>query len=237
MFTVNGTEGVGMPIQNFGNAARGVVLNWGVIVLLIVGAPVEATVAPNSEQLIGDLSTCDKSFFTSLGAQAKALSANPMFRTRGALGYFAVADREDQKLSMVRFVQSEWIGPLEVVGYFDESFGISTHGKMISWGFLVNAPIEKVFAATRPSIWDAARLRSEGPIYVRSEIWIHANSDLGWQKTNTVSEQAPAAGTVERVLLIEPYELDATLTRFGCSLQGDVTREMMNAYRPDVVIP
>jgi len=39
---------------------------------------------------------------------------------------------------------------------------------------------------------------------------------------------------VERVLMIEPYEKDPSLTRFACSLRGPVTPEVLKATRPDV---
>jgi hypothetical protein len=196
-------------------------------------ATVSATSSVNNA-FFSDLSLCDSKFFTTLGAQPGDFSASTHFRTNGTIGYFQVSDRRDQKLSIVRFSPSHFVGTLEIVGYFDELFSLGNQASMISWGFLVRAPIEQVVAITKPHIWDNNRLERDGPAYVRSELWDSKRSDIGWQKVTTASGQVPKAGTVERVLMIEPYENDSGLTRFGCSLQGSVTREMLRRDRPDL---
>lgn len=190
--------------------------------------------SPKTDEIFADLSRCDGKFFSSLGARTDELSTNPFFRTIGLIGYFQVTDRGNQKLSIVRFSPSQKVGSFEVVGYFDEIFPLGDQGHMISWGFLVRAPIEQVVAITKSLIWDNDRLRRNDQYYVRSELWTHKTTKGEWQKVTTVGNQIPQVGTVERVLLIEPFEDDPSLTRFGCSLQGSVTREMLRRHRPDL---
>jgi hypothetical protein len=187
-----------------------------------------------SGEILADLSRCDSRFFSTLVAHANELSSNPAFIIAGPIGRFQVADRYDLKQSVVRFVPPQILGSLESVGYFDEIWSISDHGMMISWGFLLRASVDQVFQATQARIWDRDRLEHPEAVYARSELWVQAQSTLGWQKVVTANDQPPRPGTVERVLLIEPYEADASLTRFGCSLQGDVTREMLREHRPDL---
>jgi len=189
---------------------------------------------PPSDRILSDLSRCDRTFFATLGQHAGEYASNPHFRTSGTDGYFAVADRSDQKLSIRKFSPPLKIGSFDAVAYFDEVFVMRGNSLSVSWGFIVRAPIKDVVAATRSLLWDAQRLRQDDIVYVRSELWTHPKKDAGWEKVETVGGQVPRPGTVERVLLIEPYEEDASLTRFGCSLQGSVTKEMLKTERPDL---
>ncbi|MSQ20464.1 MAG: hypothetical protein EXR39_13110 [Betaproteobacteria bacterium] len=95
------------------------------------------------------------------------------------------------------------------------------------------APAE-VVAATELLIWEGKRLRKDNAVHVRSEIWDHKKAAKDWVSAIAVADRAPAAGTVERVLLIEPFDEDKSLTRFGCSLQGAVTPEILRTVRPDL---
>lgn len=195
-----------------------------------------AASAPQSDRVLGDLSRCDSTFFATLGQHATEYATNPHFRTQGALGYFQVADRGDMKLSVRRFPAPMSFGALDAVAYFDEMVTMGEHQAFVSWGFLLRAPIRDVVSSTQSLIWEGQRLRQDDAIFVRSEVWTHGKTDAGWERTATVGGQVPKPGTVERVLMIEPYEDDASLTRFGCSLQGSVTREMLRSERPDLGI-
>ena len=189
---------------------------------------------PASDRILSDLSRCDRTFFATLGQHAGEYASNPHFRTSGIDGYFQVADRSDPKLAIRKFEPPLKLGNFEAVAYFDEVFDMDGQGAFVAWGFILRAPIKDVVAATRSLLWESQRLRQDDAAYVRSELWTHAKKDAGWEKVATVGGQVPKPGTVERVLLIEPFEEDASLTRFGCSLQGAVTREMLKVERPDV---
>jgi hypothetical protein len=55
----------------------------------------------------------------------------------------------------------------------------------------------------------------------------------GWVKEVT-EPGLPKPKTVERVLMVEPYNGETSFIRVGCSLQGAVTREMLDVLRPDL---
>jgi hypothetical protein len=124
-----------------------------------------------------------------------------------------------------------------VVGYLDELTPIPG-GVDVSWGFLVRGDLADVASALKGVIWDGKRLRNEpkAAYFVRSEVWRHANAAAGWAKEAT-ENGPPKPGTVERVFMIEAYDGEpAGLVRAACSLQGDVTREMLQELRPDFPI-
>ena len=82
-------------------------------------------------------------------------------------------------------------------------------------------------------VWDAQRLRQDDPVLVRSEVWTHARPDQGWAPLVT-EPGLPKPGTVERVLLIEPYDGETAFIRFGCAIQGQVSPAILDQIRPDL---
>ena len=184
--------------------------------------------------LLADLTRCDKTFFETLKKERDVCTSVFSFSNGRTVAYFRVPDRSDPKRSLLRFNAPISIGAMEVAGYFDEVMGFGNEGLALSWGFLLSAPIADVVAATESVIWERQRLRKDNAVHVRSEIWDHKKAANGWVSAIAVADKAPAPGTVERVLLIEAFDEDASLTRFGCSLQGAVTPEMLRRDRPDL---
>jgi hypothetical protein len=189
--------------------------------------------APQADQLLADLSRCDATFFETLGQRVVQYSTNPYFQLNGIYGSFQVEDRRDPDTNIRTLTPSLQLNNLEAVAYFDElsQFGNTT---FLFWGFLLRASMNDVLTATRPVIWDSQRLKAEDNIFVRSEIMDLNDKVPTWKKIATVGNQAPRVGTIERVLLIEPYEKDPRLIRFGCSIQGTLTKELIRSERPDI---
>ncbi len=186
--------------------------------------------------LLGALSRCDASFFASLGSNAMVYVANPYFKQRGSYGYFQVPNRNVPESSSQSFDPPLGLGSLEAVGYFDEVLDLGESGKYVSWGFLFRAPVGEVVNQLRSQIWEAQRLRKDDQIFVRSEVWNQLQKNPTWEKVAAIGGTVPKPGTIERVLLIEPSDDNANLTRFGCSLQGSVPAEMLKTERPDMGI-
>ena len=205
-------------------------MNRLVLGLFLAGT---ATAACAHASLLTQLSRCDGSFFQQLAAQKEALrpQAEVQPRANGASFIVPSLTQEGQKRRM--FGQPLRLHELDVVGYLDELTPIPG-GVDVSWGFLVRGKQAEVAAALKGVIWDGQRLRheNEGGYLVRSEIWRHDKPAAGWAKEATVNGP-PKPGTVERVFMIETYEDDPSLVRAACSLQGDVTREMLLELRPD----
>ncbi|MFG6490203.1 hypothetical protein ACG04R_26260 [Roseateles sp. BYS78W] len=200
--------------------------------LALAGA---ATAASAQASLVSSLSRCDAAFFQQLSTQKEALRPQAEIKPRAAASSFIVPSLTQPGSSRVTFGQPLRLHGLEIVGYLDELTPIPG-GVDVSWGFLVRGKLADVVAALKGVIWDGQRLRQQSqddmPYFVRSEIWRHEKPDSGWAKEATVNGP-PKPGTVERVFMIETDEDDHGLVRAACSLQGDVTREMLQDLRPD----
>lgn len=180
-----------------------------------------------------ELSQCDATFFEVLGSRRSELAAVAPMRTLGNAAAFAVPDRKHPSNSRIMFAEPVTLEGLKVVGFFDEVVDIPNGMSGYSWGYLVANSVRATADKLGPQIWDAPRLRVDGPVYVRSEVWIHENPASGWAKVKTEAG-VPKRGTVERVLLIEPYDGETAFIRFGCSIQGNVTEPILRRLRPDL---
>ncbi|RTL18250.1 MAG: hypothetical protein EKK52_15025 [Burkholderiales bacterium] len=194
-----------------------------------------ATTACAQASLMTSLSRCDAGFFQQLAAQRDALRPQAEVRPRAGAASFIVPSLTQEGQKRLMFGQPLRLHGLEIVGYLDELTPIPG-GVDVSWGFLVRGKLTDVATALRDVIWDGQRLRRDAqgdtPYFVRSEIWRHEKAAAGWVKEASVNGP-PKPGTVERVFMIETYEDDPSLVRAGCSLQGDITREMLRDLRPD----
>ncbi len=186
-----------------------------------------------ADALLGDLTRCDRKFFETLHQQRDEFAHVYHFRNAPPISYFAVPNRADPDRSLREFNTPIKFGAFEVIGYFDEVLAIGD-SVFLSWGFVLQATPAEIAAATRPLIWENERLRKDAHVFVRTEMWEHKNASRGWVNALTVADKIAAAGTVERVFLIEPFGEHAGFTRFGCSLQGSITPDIIRTERPDL---
>lgn len=199
---------------------------------LVFASSAMATAAPDN--ILAELSRCDSSFFEALNRQASAFSATPYLVKNGNVATFKVADRTDVDRSLRRFTPMVKISGIDSFGYFDEHLSLGGDEIVVSWGFILRSPLDKVLKSTQSQLWDNARLQQDGDVFARSEQWDLGQPEAGWQKIDTPGGAESRPGTVERVLQIEAYEKDATMTRMACTLRGTVTNELLMATRPDL---
>ena len=151
----------------------------------------------------------------------------------GSVSTFAVPDRRHPTNSRVLFAKPIEVRGLKLVGFFDEVTDIPNGMTAYSWGYLVAESVPRTAIAIRPLLWDSSRLRSDGPVFVRSEVWSHETPAQGWAKVETEAG-VPKKRTVERVFLVEPYEGESAFIRAGCSIQGNITDPLLRELRPDL---
>lgn len=203
-----------------------------IVPALLIGASASA-LSQVPEDLIRLLSRCDGHFFKVLADRKAQLSALAPMDTEKGHGYFKVANQRHPTDSRVMFARPLEVAGIKLVGYFDEIINIPDQAIIYSWGFLAAPGVRQAAAAWRSLTWDAARLRELEGAFVRSEVWTEARKEQGWAQVTT-QPGVPKPGTVERVLLIEPYDGETTFIRYGCSIQGSVTTEMLRDIRPDL---
>jgi hypothetical protein len=190
--------------------------------------------SPQPDDILADLSRCDRAFFETLQRRAAELAPDKHYVKAPDFGYFKVSDRGDPARSAVTFAKPIKLGSVQSTGYFDQLFPLGENDVFVAWGLVLKAPVAEVVKTMQATLWDNDRLQPDGQMYARTEILDLAQPDNGWQKVVTPGGTELQPGTVERVLLIEPDGKDPGLTRFGCSLHGAVTRDVLKAARPDI---
>jgi hypothetical protein len=201
------------------------------LTFVVLGHAGASPLTATPEGLLSSLSRCDGSFFKAISASAQTLAQQGQLDLRGDVATWAVPNISHPMDSKVFFNVPLRVSGLEVIGYFDEVTPIPS-GIVVSWGLLVSGDVSRAAEAVRALLWESPRLRAGDGYFVRSEIWNHSRSFEGWRKEAT-EPGPPKPGTVERVLMIEPYDGETAYIRIGCSLQGEVSREMMQSLRPD----
>lgn len=204
-----------------------------VAALVFHATPVVAQQAPEVV-LVRDFSRCDATFFHTAAAQLYGLSKVTPMALEGEIAYPKVQNRRVPSQSVVKFNTPFVVGHTVFVGYFDDLVAVNARTSLFSWGFLVRASVRNLSDDMRPFIWEADRLRQDGEVAVRSEVWNLAEPEKRWAKVATASGE-PRPGTIERVLLLEPSGIDPRIVRFGCSVQGAVTTDILRELRPDIV--
>lgn len=184
------------------------------------------------ERLVSSLSYCDARFFDEVSASRGELDRHAQVIARGRAATFPVPDMGHDTESKRFFALPVEVRGLIVIGYFDEIRRIPG-GVIVSWGLLVPTSTAEAAQKLGGLFWEGERLRTEGEVFVRSEVWHHDEPMRGWVKDAT-EQGLPKPGTVERVLMVEPYKGETAFVRVGCSLQGAVTRDMLNVARPDL---
>jgi hypothetical protein len=208
-------------------------MKLAILVLAALTAAPSYTHAQLAEELVRDLSSCDAKFFSTVARKKDAYSAHADIGLEKSSGYFKVQDQRHPTNNRVMFKTPMTVAGLNVVGFFDEVENIPDQGLAYSWGLLVAASVSNAASAFSGLTWEQQRLRKEDEIFVRSEIWDFKRPELKWAKVKS-EPGVPKPGTVERVLMIEPYDGETAFIRYGCSLQGSVTTEMLRELRPDL---
>lgn len=186
-----------------------------------------------SDLAIQELSRCDGTFFSALHARRAALEKAAAMSSVGSVSTFVVADRRHPARSRVLFSKPIELHGLRFVGFFDEVADIPDGMTSYSWGYLVAGSVATAATALQPLVWESSRLRSDGPVFVRSELWSHETPAQGWTRVETEAG-VPKRRTVERVFLVEPYDGENAFIRVGCSIQGNVTDPLLRELRPDL---
>lgn len=183
-----------------------------------------------SDDFITKFSACDSGLFTELKNNDVAWRAVAPVKNNGDATWIKVPDRKDGAKNEVILQSPVSVGGLELLSYFDEILELDPLGGYYFWGFTVKGDVVNVEKKIRALVSDNARLRRDGPAFVRTELKVGHGP---WQKANTANA-AVGAGKTERVFLIEPHESRANTVRLSCSIQGTLSPEVIKDVRPDI---
>ncbi|WP_420992413.1 hypothetical protein ACKI2N_030050 [Cupriavidus sp. 30B13] len=218
-----------------------------VAVISLLSTPDWANATPD-EALFRVFSSCDQSFFEKLHAEKPQWSGRMTLSTGKGIAYPAVENRRYERINWQALPRPLIVGGVKLVAYHDakdEFPGPRGLSKRVFWGFLAEGEPAELAEKLKPFVQDAERLRPatgvDWPAWIRGEFRLSTDlADGQWEKAEIPLGEVPKAGTVERILLIEPTEtgpglkLVSGMSTVECSLQGDFAPALLQRLRPDL---
>jgi hypothetical protein len=174
---------------------------------------------------------CDASFFKSIAADRAAWSAHVALDGSDTVAWIKTPDRATAGGNVLPIPGTPTIAGLPLTHYLDESMSLGATSHYYYWGFKVAGTVDSVVEKIKPLVADSKRLRKDGDVFVRTELKFFGKP---WLPIATPGGSVPQAQTVERAFLIENDEDTPNTVKVLCSLQGDLSADVLQDLRPDI---
>lgn len=184
------------------------------------------TLPLHANTLTQSLTRCDTTFFSEIYHQrAKISRVAPLTVDKHSQAWFkAPADGN----GTLWFAQPLHELNLTLSGYFLQTSNLNeiNYGKYYYWGLVFKESQEEVMSRLDHLTWTKA-----GDDYI-SQTMIKADAKSAWeQNAQAVSGIAPAEQSAEKLLMLSKGKEGTLLL---CSVQGNVTPDMLKTLRPDL---
>ncbi|WP_455845175.1 hypothetical protein [Pantoea agglomerans] len=184
------------------------------------------TTSAQANTLTQSLTRCDASFFSEIYHQRTSISrVAPLTFDQQHHAWFKAPPEGNGK---VWFAQPLQELNLTLIGYHLQTSDLTeiNYGKYYYWGLIIKESPEAVMSALNQLSWNKA-----GDDYI-AQAMIKADKNSAWGKNNqAVSGIAPEKGSTEKLLMLSQSNEGTLLL---CSIQGNVTPDMLKSLRPDL---
>ncbi|QTN30071.1 hypothetical protein HZ993_09850 [Rhodoferax sp. AJA081-3] len=199
------------------------------VILLAICLP--SANAQGVEKSFAAFTSCTGSFFKAMEAEAVAWRAHTGIASNAGVSWIKTADRSATSGNVAELKGKPVVAGVTLTHYLDESSNLGAGGLYYYWGFKAEGTVERVAEQLKPLIFHSSRLRKDKDVFVRTEV---KASDGRWTAVATQSGSAPGFLSTERAFLIEPDADIPNTVKVLCSLQGDITAEVLLSTRPDI---
>lgn len=190
--------------------------------------------AQTEQGLVDQFLTCSPKFFEYISTNKASLSKYAAIKENGIYANFSVANRFaslDSQDYNVMFKQPMSLNGLKIVGYSDQVIDLTmmNSGTYHTWGFLVDNSPQQVRKALTTVQW----MQPDPELAIANPQIISSVKDSTVWKTNnnSLSGTVPSTGSAEKILMIDK---DEKYTMLVCSIQGNVTEQLLKQERPDL---
>ena len=176
---------------------------------------------------------CNGSFFKTIDTQADAWRAVTSIAGDEGRAWVKSPDRNSATGNVVELAGKPVVAGVTLTHYLDESKSLGTLGLYYFWGFKASGTVDSVLEQLKPLIFHNNRLRKDNDGYVRTEVKV---GDRPWVAVATQSGKVPRLFSIERALTIENDADVPNTVKVLCSIQGDVTTDVLKNIRPDIAV-
>lgn len=174
---------------------------------------------------------CDASFFKSIATDQATWRAHTPVEGTDTLAWIKTKDRKASGGNVLEIPSKPTVAGLPVTHYLDESLSLGAGSYFYYWGFKLAGTVDSVMEQIKPLVYDNKRLRKDDGAFVRTEL---KYSGKPWMPVATPGGSVPRATTIERAFLIEKDTDLPNTVKVLCSLQGDLSAEVLQELRPDI---
>jgi hypothetical protein len=200
----------------------------GITLLAAAALPVNAE---SIDKSITAFTACDAGFFKTVSAEASAWRTHTEIAGADGLAWIKTNDRNATGGNVSEIPGKPVVAGLTITHYLDEASNLGSIGQYYYWGFKVSGTLDSVAEQIKPLVSNNTRLRKDDGVYVRTELKFAGKP---WLPIATQGGRAPRPFTVERAFLIEKDPELPNTVKVLCSLQGDITAEILQELRPDI---
>lgn len=183
------------------------------------------------DKAFATFTACDAGLFKSIASDQDSWRALAPIGSNDKVAWIATKDRQASSGNVLEIPSKPTVAGLQVTHFVDESMSLGLTSHFFYWGFKLAGTIESVKEKIAPLVHENERLRKDNDIYVRTEL---RTATKPWMPARTVGGVPPRMLTMERALLIENDGDTPNTVKVLCSLQGDVTAEVLGELRPDI---
>ncbi|MBT0570963.1 hypothetical protein KIK84_11530 [Curvibacter sp. CHRR-16] len=190
--------------------------------------------AQSLDKAFAVFTACDGSFFKALATDQALWQQQVPLENKDGVAWIKTPNRLAEDGNVVELPAKPTVAGLTVTHYLDEFSAlmpaVMPRSHFAYWGFKVNGSLEAVASAIKPLVQDSKRLRKDGDVYVRTELKV---GDLPWRAA-ALASGVPRPLNTERAFLLETDPELPNTVKVLCSLQGNVSGDMLAELRPDV---
>lgn len=184
------------------------------------------TLPLHANTLVQSLTRCDNTFFSEIYHQRAKLSrVAPLTVDKHSQAWFKAPIDGN---GTIWFAQPLHELNLTLSGYYLQTSNLNeiNYGKYYYWGLVFKESQEEVMSRLDHLAWSKA-----GDDYI-TQTMIKADANSAWEKNaQAVSGIAPAKDSTEKLLMLSKGKEGTLLL---CSVQGNVTPDMLTTLRPDL---
>lgn len=183
-----------------------------------------------TDELIDTFIQCDNQFFQQIAKNQTFLNQYINITKFDDIAYIPVDNIQMDDQNTVIFKKPINYKGLTITGYKNHFINTPTSGRYYFWGFILNNSLEEAKASFSKINW----LQYNPTSYIsNSKIYdVNVQSPMWQDNPYSIDQVIPREGTVEKALYIETRSENKV--NLLCSLQGDLTKDILYAIRPDM---
>ena len=198
---------------------------------LALMALTQAPHAQSVEDTFRAFTACDAGLFQSIAHNKPEWRKHADLSGNESVAWISTPDRQAVGGNVRALSTPPEVAGLPLTHYVDESEHWGSNSHLYRWGFKVMGSLAMVANKLTPLVLDKEHLLEDEGGYLRTELKF---SGKPWLPLTTPSSAAPQPLTVTRTLTLEKDPALPNTVQVLCTLQGDVSAEVLQTLRPDI---